>query len=166
MTEAYVGIGSNSGDREENIRKSVDLMGKKCRILKISSLYETEPLGYSNQGWFLNCAVKVTTSMSPEELLEFLQSIEKNLGRVRAIKNGPRTIDLDILFYGNIIINKNSLIVPHPRLQERLFVLEPLLDISPDFAHPIFNKSINELYAVADKSKIVRKISKNILLIK
>lgn len=147
MTEAYVGIGSNLGDKEENIRKSINLMGKKCEILKISSLYETEPVGYADQEWFLNCVVKVNTSMNPEELLEFLLSIEKDLGRAKTIKNGPRTIDLDILFYGDKIINKNNLIVPHPRLHERLFALEPLMEISPELVHPVLKKSIKEIHS-------------------
>lgn len=151
MADVFIGIGSNIGDREENIRKAISLIKEKCKILKMSPLYETEPVGYRKQGWFLNCAVKVKTDLKPQKLLEFLQSIEKRLGRVRTIKNGPRTIDLDILFYGKKIINEDNLIVPHPRLHERLFVLEPLNDICPDFVHPILKKSIKGLYSVVKK---------------
>ena len=145
MTIAYIGIGSNLGDKEHNIKKSIDLIKEKSKILEISRLYKTEPVGYKNQDKFLNCAIKIKTELKPIELLGFLQSIEKRLGRIRTIKNGPRTIDLDILFYGIEIINENNLIVPHPRLHEREFVLEPLEDISPNFIHPVLRKSIKEL---------------------
>lgn len=146
MVKVYIGLGSNLGDKGENLKKAVDLLKEKCKILKSSSLYETEPVGYKEQGWFLNCAIEIKTNLNPQELLEFLLLIEKRLGRVRAIKNGPRTIDLDILFYDNKIINENNLIVPHPRLHERAFVLEPLNEICPNFVHPVLKKSINKLY--------------------
>ena len=156
MVKAYIGIGSNLGNKEENIRKAISLIKGKCKILKISSLYETEPIGHKEQDWFLNCAIEIGTKLKPQELLEFLLSIEKNLGRVRTIKNGPRTIDLDILFYGNKTINEDNLIVPHPRLHERLFILEPLKEICPNFVHTVLNKSIDELYSLVDKSEIVK----------
>ena len=149
MVEAYTGIGSNLGHKEENIRKAIGFMRKKCKILKVSSLYKTEPLGYKEQGWFLNCAIEVETGLKPDDLLKFLLWIEKRLGRVRTIKNGPRTIDLDILFYGEKIINKNNLIVPHPRLHERLFVLEPLNEICQSLIHPVLKKSIKKLTPLA-----------------
>lgn len=145
MAEVLIGIGSNLGNRENNIKAALDLIGEKCKILKISSTYETEPVGYKAQGLFLNCAIQIETGLEPEELLGFLQSIEKKLGRTKAIKNGPRTIDLDILFYGSRIIKEANLVIPHPRLHERLFVLAPLSEICPDFVHPESKKSIGEI---------------------
>lgn len=160
MAEIFIGIGSNLGDKEKNIRKAIYLVSEKCRILEISSLYETEPVGFKGQDLFLNCALQAETSLSQGELLEFVLSIEKKLGRLRTIKNGPRTIDLDILFYGNEIIKEDNLIVPHPRLHERLFVLEPLNEICPNFIHPAFGRSIEDLHSDADKSKSVKLLKK------
>jgi 2-amino-4-hydroxy-6-hydroxymethyldihydropteridine diphosphokinase len=145
MVNVYIGIGSNLGDKKENIRKSIKFMEEKCKIIKVSSLYKTEPIGYKNQDWFLNCTIKAETELKPLELLRFLQSIEKKLGRIRTIKNGPRTIDLDILFYNKKVINKRRLIIPHPRLHERAFVLDPLKEIAANFIHPVLKKPINEL---------------------
>lgn len=145
MAKAFVGIGSNLGNKEENIRNSIKLMKEKCKILKASSSYETEPVAYKKQDWFLNCAIEVGTELEPLELLGFLQSIENKMGRVRTIKNGPRIIDLDILFYDDKIINEPSLTVPHPRLHERLFVLEPLKEIAHGFVHPVLGKRVKEI---------------------
>lgn len=146
MADAFIGIGSNIGDKEGNIRNAIKLMKGKCKVLKTSSLYETEPVGYKWQDWFFNCAVEIETKLNPNELLEFLQSIERKLGRIKTIKNGPRTIDLDILFYDDLIINEKNLTIPHPRLHGRLFVLEPLKEIAPELVHPVFKKRVNELY--------------------
>lgn len=162
MAEVFIGIGSNLGDKEQNVRKAISFINEKCKILKMSSLYETEPVGYKEQEWFLNCAIKAETKLEPDELLDFLQSIEKRLGRAKTIKNGPRTIDLDILFYADKKINKPELVIPHPRLHERLFVLAPLKEICPDFIHPISKKSIDELYTFANNPEIVKKIRKTI----
>lgn len=156
MARVFVGIGSNLGDKEGNIRNAINLMKGKCRILKLSSLYETEPVGYENQDWFLNCVAEIETKLNPNELLEFLQSIEKKLGRVKTIKNGPRIIDLDILFYGDKIIKEDSLTVPHPRLHERLFVLEPLKEIAPEIVHPVLGKSIREFHSALDGKEAVK----------
>jgi 2-amino-4-hydroxy-6-hydroxymethyldihydropteridine diphosphokinase len=145
MVKAYLGLGSNMGDREYNAKEAIGLLGDKCKILRISSLYETEPVGYVNQDWFLNCVVEVETELEPRELLSFLQSIEERLKRTRRVKYGPRTIDLDILFYGDMMIDSDDLRIPHPRLHERLFVLAPLSEISPDYVHPVLKKSIGEL---------------------
>lgn len=143
MAIVYIGIGSNLGDREKNINGALNLLKENCKIIKGSSLYETEPVGIKGQDLFLNGVVEIETELSPKELLLFLQSIEKKLKRVRVIKNGPRTIDLDILFYGSKVINEPDLTVPHPRLHERLFVLMPLEEIAPGFIHPALKKSIS-----------------------
>ena len=156
MNDVYIGIGSNLGNKEENIEKAIDLIKEKCKILKVSSLFETEPMYYKNQDWFLNCAIKIETKLNPQELLAFLQSIEKILGRVMTIKNGPRTIDLDILFYSDEVIKTNNLTIPHPRLHKRLFVLEPLKEICPEFVHPILKKSISKLCSVANNPRFVK----------
>jgi len=158
MADVFIGIGSNIGNKEENIRKAIGLIKEKCKILRISSLYETEPIGFKKQDWFLNCAIEIETEFEPLELLNFLQSIEKKMGRVKTIKNGPRIIDLDILFYDNKIINEKGLAVPHPRLHERLFVLEPLKEICSDFVHPVLKKSISELHSLVNKSQFVMQL--------
>lgn len=146
MAEVYIALGSNLGDKEENIRKAIDLMREECSISDFSSVYEAEPVGYKEQDSFLNCVVKVETDLEPKELLEFILSIEKRLGRIRTFKNAPRTIDLDILFYGDAVINHEGLIIPHPRLHERAFVLEPLKEISNNLIHPVLKKSIKEIH--------------------
>ena len=156
MNTCHIGIGSNLGDREANITKSIKLIKKKCRIAEISSIYETEPVGFKNQEWFLNCAVKIQTKLSAEELLDFLQSIEKMLNKKIKIKNGPRTIDLDILFFNDGIIRKKNLVVPHPRLHKRLFVLKPLGEINPKLKHPLLKKTIKEILESLKSRKIVR----------
>lgn len=141
----YIGIGSNLGDRKKNIENAIAMLGEKCMMIRCSSLYETEPVGFNDQPWFLNCVVEIDTDIEPLVLLGFLQGIEQKLKRVRTIKNGPRTIDLDILCYGNHLINNERLIVPHPRLHERLFVLEPFNEINPAFIHPVLKQSIRDL---------------------
>ena len=146
MAEAYIALGSNLGNKEENIRRAINLVREKCNILDFSSIYETEPIGYKEQDSFLNCVVKVETDLEPKELLDFVLSIEKRLGRVRTFKNAPRIIDLDILFYENKVINYNGLIIPHPRLHERAFVLEPIKEISGNLIHPVLKNSIMEIH--------------------
>ncbi len=156
MHVVYIGIGSNIGDRQENISKAISLIKEKSKIIKISSIYETEPVGYKDQDRFLNLALMIRTESSPEELFGFLQSIERKMGRVKRIKNGPRIIDLDILFYDDEIINEENLKIPHPRLHERMFVLKPLMDISPDFAHPVLKKKIREMVLELKKTEQVK----------
>lgn len=133
MKEVFIGLGSNLGDREKNIKEAIRLLesNPKIKIEKISSLIETEPQGCPPQPNYLNGIIKIKTSLYPEELLYFLQEIENKLGRKRLIKNGPRTIDLDILLYGEEELNKDNLKVPHPRMFKRDFVLKPLLEIEP-----------------------------------
>ena len=160
MVKVYIGIGSNLGDKENNIKKAIALLKEKCKALKISSLYETEPVGYKAQDWFLNCAVSLETDLKPEELLKFFQFIEKTLGRARIIKNGPRTIDLDILFYGNNMIKTKSLKVPHPRLHKRRFVLEPLNELCPKLMHPKLKKRIGYLRDNLKSKEAVRILKK------
>jgi 2-amino-4-hydroxy-6-hydroxymethyldihydropteridine diphosphokinase len=137
-TTAFVGIGSNLGDRETNLRRAIELLAAEdgIEVLAVSEIRETEPVGPVEQGPFLNGAVQVETSLSASELLERLLSVENRLGRVRAERWGPRTIDLDLLLYGDEKIDEPGLTVPHPRLHERRFVLEPLADLDPGLEIP------------------------------
>jgi len=131
MPIAYIAFGSNLGDRNKNIQHALGLLNahQNVKIIKISSIIETKPEGGPRQGKFLNGAVKIETNLSTEDLLGVLQDIEKQLGRKRTVKNGPRTIDLDIIFYGDEIINKPGLVIPHPKWRQRDFVVKPLNEI-------------------------------------
>lgn len=131
MVEAYLGIGSNLGHRKQNIHKALDYLReiKGLKVLKVSSLYESEAVGGPPQGKFLNGAIKIKTKLPPLKLLKELKNIEKNLGRKKTLKNGPRIIDLDILLYGSKKIKTKSLTIPHPRMKEREFVILPLKEI-------------------------------------
>jgi len=152
-----MGLGSNMGNREEHLKRALTLMAPYIEITALSSLYETEPVDYEDQGWFLNMAVQGRTRLFPDVLLERLQDIEAALGRQRDIASGPRTIDLDILFYGNEIIKTGQLTVPHPELHNRAFVLAPLAEIAPKFVHPLLRADIAALLAQAGCGKRVIK---------
>lgn len=143
MSDCYIGIGSNLGDREKNIRQAVDMINRlrKTKVEKTSSIIETLPVGGPAQGKFLNAAVKIQTGLSAHGLLACLQRIESELGRVRRVKNGPRTIDLDILFFNDMKINDKDLILPHPRIKEREFVLVPLKEIAPNLVKELLNEN-------------------------
>lgn len=145
----YIGIGSNMGDREENILSAIEkigmVMGTSTIVTKVSNVYETKPVGYSDQGDFLNCVVEIKTQLKPEELLVELLNIEEELKRKRTVKWGPRTIDLDVLLFDDEILSNENLVVPHPRMHERLFVLEPLCDLAPYKLHPILRTRIIDL---------------------
>jgi 2-amino-4-hydroxy-6-hydroxymethyldihydropteridine diphosphokinase len=149
MTRAYVGLGANVGNRRENLDRAVELMAADpgIRVLAVSSVRETDPVGYEDQPRFLNAACAVETGLGPRELLERLLAIERALGRERTgPRFGPRTIDLDLLLYGNETLDEPGLTVPHPRLAERLFVLEPLLELAPDLVLPD-GRAIRDLVA-------------------
>jgi 2-amino-4-hydroxy-6-hydroxymethyldihydropteridine diphosphokinase len=151
----FIGLGSNMGNREEFLKTALERIENLMTVQAVSSVYETEPVGYEDQGWFLNMVIQGHTRLFPELLLERLQDIEKALGRKRAISNGPRTIDLDILFYGDAVTETGHITVPHPRLHERVFVLEPLAEIAADFVHPVLHQSIAALLAQAGSEKRV-----------
>jgi 2-amino-4-hydroxy-6-hydroxymethyldihydropteridine diphosphokinase len=163
MVEAYIALGSNLGDREANIKKAFDALKERIQIVKTSSLYETKPMYVEDQGLFLNCAAKIETNLAPEELLKFLKNIEQKLGRKTLGRNGPRIIDLDILFYGDQILKENDLQVPHPKIGERPFVLVPLAEIAPNLIHPVNKKPIADMLSELDydKSEISFKPKKN-----
>jgi 2-amino-4-hydroxy-6-hydroxymethyldihydropteridine diphosphokinase len=135
---AFVGIGSNLGDREGNLRQAVELLSAEdgIDVVVVSEIRETEPVGPVEQGPFLNGAVRIETNLDPRELLERLLAVEQRLGRLRRERWGPRTIDLDLLLYGDNVVNEPGLTVPHPRLHERRFALEPLSDLAPSLEIP------------------------------
>ncbi|MCM3745630.1 2-amino-4-hydroxy-6-hydroxymethyldihydropteridine diphosphokinase [Sporosarcina luteola] len=139
MNTAYLSIGSNIGDRLHHLKEAVRALHshEEIEVMKVSSIYETVPVGFTEQADFLNMAVSVATSLDPFQLLAACQQIESGLGRVREIRWGPRTVDLDILLYNNDNIEAENLIVPHPRMGERAFVLVPLLEIAPSIGHPV-----------------------------
>jgi 2-amino-4-hydroxy-6-hydroxymethyldihydropteridine diphosphokinase len=158
MNKAYLLIGSNIGDRMENIQKATELLNNYAgEITCFSQIYETEPWGFEDSIFFLNQVVSVETELEPLELMECLEIIEKKLGRIR--KPGTicsRTIDIDILFYNSEIINEKNLIIPHPKIHLRQFTLIPLMDIAPDFIHPLLKKDISTLAAECVDSCLVK----------
>ncbi|NMA55321.1 MAG: 2-amino-4-hydroxy-6-hydroxymethyldihydropteridine diphosphokinase [Firmicutes bacterium] len=147
MPQAIIALGSNIGNKEQNIKRALEKMKERgLRVTEISPLIETEPYGYQNQDTFLNGACIVKTNLSPLELLKLLQDIEQEMGRVRKIRWGPRNIDLDIIFYDDLIMDENELKIPHPDAHNRLFVLGPIYELAPFFVHPIYNKTVAQLY--------------------
>lgn len=146
MTETiYLALGSNVGERAQNLKNAIRALRPAVKVLEESAIYETPPWGYEEQGAFLNMAIKGETDLKPLDLLAHLKEIEAKIGRTTTFKNGPREIDLDILFYGRRPFRHKNLIIPHPRLHERAFVLAPLADIAFDLQHPTLKATIHEL---------------------
>lgn len=135
---AYIGLGSNLGDKEANLKKALELLdaSPEVQVKKVASLYRTAPVGFTEQDWFLNTVVGVETSLSPHELLSLLLDIEERLGRVRTIRWGPRTVDLDLLLFGREEVNTPDLMIPHLRMSERAFVMVPLAELAPKLIIP------------------------------
>lgn len=152
MTEAAVGLGANLGDKVEQIEKAMTLIGElnHTGIKASSRLYRTEPVGKTDQDWFVNAAVLLETELDPVVLLMSLLGIENRLGRIRTEKWGPRRIDLDLLFYGQIIMDSDDLKLPHPFLKERRFVLAPLADVAPHWKHPVSRLAVLEMAAALE----------------
>ncbi len=147
MTKVFLGLGSNLGDREKNIKEAVRQLQESgiAGEMRTSSLYETEPEGIKEQPLFLNAILEMETDLSPRDLLDMLQAIEKRLGRKKVQKWGPRIIDLDILLYGDLILREEDLEIPHPLLAKRSFVLDPLAEIAPGTIHPRLKMTISDL---------------------
>lgn len=162
----YIGIGSNLNGKNnetplQNCKKALVELKKEVNICKISSWYKSEPIPVSNQPWFINGAIEISTNKSSLDLLEFILSIEKVFGRVREKKNEARILDLDIIDYKKkILYIKNKLIIPHPRMHERSFVLQPLSELNPKWMHPIKKKGIKELIRNLNDKQKISKISK------
>ena len=149
----YLGLGSNLGDRQANLLHALALLSPDIKIGKVSPVYDTAPVGNKNQPRFLNLVCKVNTSLPPLRLLNFLKEIEMQMGRVTAPPNSPRPIDIDILFYGDLIMETPILVIPHPRLTERAFVLVPLVDIAPRLKHPVSGKTTSRLLKELKRTK-------------
>jgi 2-amino-4-hydroxy-6-hydroxymethyldihydropteridine diphosphokinase len=146
----YLALGSNLGNRLINIKQAVSALSPQMDVQAKSYVYETPPWGYEDQPRFLNQVIKAKTYLEPERLIKHIKRLEVTLGRKDSFQNGPRLIDIDILFYDDLILNTGSLVIPHPRLHERGFVLLPLMDIDPDLVHPVNQKSVREMVALSD----------------
>ena len=145
----YLALGSNLGDRLANLKQAIAALTPQINVKAKSQVYETPPWGFEDQPKFLNQVVKAKTYLEPEQLLKHLKRLELTLGRKESVPNGPRLIDMDILFYDDLVLNTPALVIPHPRLHERGFVLLPLMDIAPDLVHPVSKQSVREMAALS-----------------
>ena len=157
MALVFLGLGTNLGSRAENLSAARERLAAKMRVLRASSVYETEPWGFREQPAFLNQVLQVETELSPLRLLRFLKRLEQQLGRTENFRYGPRLMDIDILFYDQSVINTRRLQIPHPLLSERAFVLVPLAEIAPEFVHPVLGRSVRELLRDCPDKESVRK---------
>jgi len=155
---AYLSLGSNIGDRETHVRDAIARLAEEGRVVAVSSFYETEPVEVTDQAWFLNCAVALETTDTPEQLMAALLKIERDMGRQRVQRKGPRTVDLDILLFGDAIIDSPDLTIPHPAMHQRRFVLAPLAEIAPDLRHPSLNQTIRQLLKSLPEGQMVQKL--------
>jgi 2-amino-4-hydroxy-6-hydroxymethyldihydropteridine diphosphokinase len=157
----FLGLGSNLEDKKKNLKRAIRLLkDTSIRLLRTSSLYQTQPVGNADQPWFVNQVVEVETNLTPWQLLALLQSLEKKMGRTKSIRNGPRLIDLDILLAENTILDTADLTIPHPRMAARNFVLVPLSEIAPDVLHPVLGKSAAVLLAESCDRSAVHKLGR------
>jgi 2-amino-4-hydroxy-6-hydroxymethyldihydropteridine diphosphokinase len=165
---AYLSLGSNVGDREAHLRDALTRLGAAGRVAAVSSFYETEPVEFTRQPWFLNCAVALETRQAPQQLMTTILGIEEEMGRRRVQKKGPRSIDIDILIFvtgetvtgetEEMVSDSKELTIPHPAMHERRFVLEPLAEMAPDVVHPVFRKTIRELRDALPEGQLVRRV--------
>src|SRR5579863_4020252 len=157
---AYLSLGSNLGNREQSLRDAIARLAKAGKVVQQSSIYETEPVEFTAQPWFLNCVVELETDLTPQRLMAELLAIEQEMGRERTQKKGPRVIDLDILLFGDLVTSSADLTIPHPAMQERRFVLEPLVEIAPQVTHPRLKKTAKELLERLPSGQSVRQIAR------
>jgi len=150
----YIALGSNLGDRLANLKQAITSLTPQMEVKAKSQVYETPPWGFEDQPKFLNQVIKAKTYLEPEPLLKHLKRLELALGRKESFPNGPRSIDMDILFYDDLVLNTPSLVIPHPRLHERAFVLLPLMDLDPELVHPVTRKSVREMLALCNLAGI------------
>lgn len=155
QVSVYLSLGSNMGSREENIKKALGFLSERTRLEKLSSVYDTAPVGNKNQPHFLNMVCRVSTILQPVVLLAMVKDIESKLGRLPKTHNLPRPIDIDILFYGDQVISTPDLVIPHPRLHERAFVLVPLVEIAPDLMHPVNKYTVKTLLKSVGKNGVI-----------
>ena len=158
--DVYLSLGSNVGDREANLNTAIQHLGSLGKVVAVSALYETEPVELASQPWFLNCAVQLNTEKMPQQLLSGVLAIERKMGRRRLQKKGPRNIDIDILLFGNSIVEAKGLTIPHPAMHERRFVLEPLAEIAPEARHPVFKRTVRELRDALPPGQAVKYLRK------
>jgi 2-amino-4-hydroxy-6-hydroxymethyldihydropteridine diphosphokinase len=154
----YLSLGSNVGDRGANLETAIAALGTLGKVIARSSFYETEPVEFTAQPWFLNCALVLETTKMPRQLLKALLDLERKMGRRRSLHKGPRTIDIDILLFGDRVIDEPGLKIPHPAMQERRFVLEPLAEIAPKAFHPVLKKTAQELLVKLPPGQRVRRV--------
>jgi len=151
LVTAYLCLGSNMGDRQDNLKKGLEYLSQRLRLIRKSSIYETEPVDNPQQPHFLNMVCQVKTMLKAEDLLVLLKAIERKQGRLPGRRNAPRPIDIDILLYGDEVVNTPNLTIPHPRLEQRAFVLVPLAEIAPGLMHPAAKKTVKELLKELEK---------------
>ncbi len=156
--KAYLSLGSNVGDRFANLNSAIEQLRHREQVMAVSSFYETEPVEFTDQPWFVNCVVKIETQRTAQELLQEILSIEKNMGRNRLQPKGPRNIDIDILLMEDTILDTPEVTIPHPAMAQRRFVLEPLAEIDPGVMHPVIMKKAAELLDELPRGQSVRKV--------
>ncbi len=154
----YLSLGSNIGDRAANLREAISRLASLGQVVSTSSFYETEPVDVSGHPWYLNCVLALETEKMPRQLIKALLTIEQDMGRLRSREKAPRRIDIDILLFGNSVMDTQDLTVPHPEMHKRRFVLEPLAEIAPEVRHPVFNTTAREMLDRLPSGHAVRKL--------
>jgi 2-amino-4-hydroxy-6-hydroxymethyldihydropteridine diphosphokinase len=155
---AYLSLGSNIGDREANLREAIAELAGAGSVVAVSSFYETQPVDVLNQPWFLNCVIALRTEKTATELLKFALSVEEDMGRLRFFEKGPRKIDIDVVLFGDRIVDEPGLTIPHPAMHKRKFVLAPLAEIAPAALHPRLGKTASELLSSLGEEQVVRRL--------
>lgn len=155
---AYLSLGSNVGERRANLERAIAQMAPLGEVRAVSSFYETEPVERTDQPWFLNCAVALASELMPKQLMAKLLAIERSQGRRRAPGKGPRVIDIDIVLFGNSVVDTARLTIPHPAMHQRRFVLEPLAEIAAEARHPVFKRTVKELRDALGAGQVVRRV--------